>query len=250
MIRMNDRRWPSSIYADWEAMSERYLPGRAELLASMSATLAELQPHVIVDLGCGPATVTSAVADAFPDAVVIGVDHDPALLVLARQLQTPETRLQIVDARVDGDWRSRVEQRPDAVVTVLVLHYFAQAAWPAILRRIADGLEPGEVFVNIDVFADLVDADGRLSASGPAPAPAPESSSGDEVDSDEWWRRLRASTDPAIAVGLEARSQMEFVSAEFHPDLAAYRVMLAEAGFTRVDVVDRVGAACIVVAYK
>jgi len=249
---MNDRRWPSSISADWEAMSQRYLPGRAKLLASMSSTLAELQPDVIVDLGCGPATVTSAVADAFPDAVVIGVDHDPALLVLARQLQTAETRLRIVDARVDGDWRSRVGRRPDAVVTVLVLHYFAPAEWPAILRRIADGLAPGGVFINIDVFADHfgddVEADGGLSATGAAPAP--ESSSGDDVGWDEWWRRLRASTDPDIIVALEARSWMEFVSAEFHPDLAAYRVMLAEAGFARVDVVDRVGAVRIVVACK
>lgn len=239
MQNTNERPERADCVTDWEAMSQRYLPGRVSLLASMTSVLAERRPNVVVDLGCGPATVAGAIADRFPDAEVVGVDHDPVLLLLARRRARVEQRLRIIDARIDGDWPTTVRQRPDAVVTVLTLHYFAEAAWPSILRRIADSLTPGGVFVDVDVFAG--GWDDRANSTSASVAPPPD----DAPEWGEWWRRLSAGSDPEIAAALRARAQMEMTSEEFHPDQNAYRAMLLGAGF--VDVIDRAGAACVVV---
>lgn len=150
----------SDIYADWELMSERYLPGRARLLTSMAASIGEREPALVVDLGCGPATVAHSLTLAIPTTEVVGVDHDPALLVLARRRASASPRLRIVDARIDGDWRVATGRPVDAVVTVLTLHYFTREVWPSLLASIAGALTPGGLFVNVDVFPGSDDLDG------------------------------------------------------------------------------------------
>jgi malonyl-CoA O-methyltransferase len=42
-----------------------------------------IAPSVVLDVGCGPGTHTRALAERFPDATVIAVDHSPAMVARA-----------------------------------------------------------------------------------------------------------------------------------------------------------------------
>ncbi|MEU9455015.1 methyltransferase domain-containing protein [Streptomyces sp. NPDC048277] len=52
---------------------------------SAAYLLGSLKPHMkILDIGCGPGTITADLADLVPDGHVTGVDHEPAILDRAR----------------------------------------------------------------------------------------------------------------------------------------------------------------------
>ncbi|WP_328552566.1 class I SAM-dependent methyltransferase [Streptomyces sp. NBC_00358] len=54
---------------------------------SAAYLLDSLKPHMrILDIGCGPGTITADLAERVPDGHVTGVDHAPAVLDRARQV--------------------------------------------------------------------------------------------------------------------------------------------------------------------
>jgi ubiquinone/menaquinone biosynthesis C-methylase UbiE len=94
----------------------------------------------VVDVGCGTGTFAIALAEARPDATVIGVDGDTGVLALARAKPGAE--------RVD--WREglagQLDVRPartDAVVMSLLLHHLQPDAKRAALAEAQTILKPG-----------------------------------------------------------------------------------------------------------
>ena len=71
--------WDPTAYARFWA--ERRRPA-VDLLARLGPTV---RPSTILDLGCGPGTVTSLLAERWPDAAITGVDSSPEMLADARQ---------------------------------------------------------------------------------------------------------------------------------------------------------------------
>jgi trans-aconitate 2-methyltransferase len=95
---------------------ERYLTyaderGRpfVELLARVPAE----RPRVVVDLGCGPGTLTRLLAERWPEARVIGIDSSPEMVASARGLGSD------VEFEV-GDVRAWVADAETGSVDVLV----------------------------------------------------------------------------------------------------------------------------------
>lgn len=96
-------------------------------------------PERVVDLGCGPGTLTLALADRWPDAEIAGVDADEAMLADA----------------VARDTRRRVSWMPGDMATWTAAHrvdvIFSNAAlhWvddhPRILQHWRSQLAPGGV---------------------------------------------------------------------------------------------------------
>lgn len=103
----------------------------AELLSRVGAS----SPRAVVDLGCGPGTLTQFLAERWPDAEVLGLDSSAEMVARA----TPGPRLTF-DV---GDLRDWVDS--DARVDVLVSH--ATLQWvpghldllPRLLERVAPG---------------------------------------------------------------------------------------------------------------
>lgn len=93
----------------------------------------------IVDLGCGPGTLTADLAARWPAARVVGVDSSEAMLAAARQLEVPG-RLEFVlgDLRAFG---------PEGPVDVLVSN--ATLQWVpdhlGLIARLSSFLAPGGV---------------------------------------------------------------------------------------------------------
>ncbi|MFC7739880.1 class I SAM-dependent methyltransferase [Nocardiopsis composta] len=76
---------PSDVAAEWvdrwDSQQEGYVPHREERFAVLAdvvaAALADVAAPVVVDLGCGPGSLTARLAERLPRASFIGVDADP-----------------------------------------------------------------------------------------------------------------------------------------------------------------------------
>lgn len=102
-----------------------------ELLARVAATT----PDRVVDLGCGPGTLTALLAERWPTADVVGIDSSPEMVAAARP--AAGLRFEV------GDLRDR--QAPEGGVDVLVSN--ATLQWvpghldllPGLVAQLAPG---------------------------------------------------------------------------------------------------------------
>ncbi|MBN2004423.1 MAG: class I SAM-dependent methyltransferase [Anaerolineae bacterium] len=95
----------------WEAMQAAYLPQRHhrfDLIALLSSFPREASLRIL-DLGCGPGSVTFALLQHYPNVRVVAVDADPVLLALGRgvaeRVTNSESRImnhESADRRISG----------------------------------------------------------------------------------------------------------------------------------------------------
>jgi SAM-dependent methyltransferase len=126
------------------------------LLYQAVAVAAEHAPtptRVVVDLGAGTGTGTRALARAFPDAEVVSVDADPAMLGRLRDGLAGtglEARVRTVEADLDAGWPD-VGGTADVVWASASLHHVADPA--RVLRDAHDALVPGGLLVVVEMTA-------------------------------------------------------------------------------------------------
>src|SRR5689334_20112036 len=102
-------RWDPQQYAVYADHRSRPF---ADLLARVGAS----DPALVVDLGCGNGPLTLSLAQRWPEARVVGVDHSPQMLEAARSLDT-DRRVEWVQADV-GSWDpASLGATADVVVT-------------------------------------------------------------------------------------------------------------------------------------
>lgn len=108
-------------------------------------------PARVLDLGCGPGSLTRRVLARFPRAQVVALDIDPLLLHLAAGAFATDARVEIVRRNLDDpDWAAGLTPGFDAVVTTTALHWLSPAALERVYRGAAELLRPGGVFANAD----------------------------------------------------------------------------------------------------
>jgi len=111
---------------------------------------------LIIDLGCGPGSLSARLLTRLPAATVVGVDADPLLLGLAGAVYgRAALRLVDRDLRVPG-WRDALPlDRPaDAIVSTTALHWLTKTELAATYADAAELLRPGGVLVNGDHLFD------------------------------------------------------------------------------------------------
>jgi len=115
----------------------RFTDHRSRPFADLLARVAVADPAVVVDLGCGPGTLTVHLADRWPGATVTGIDSSTEMIAAARALGSP-VRFDVGDVT---DW----EPGPDVDVAICnaVLQWVPEH--PALLDRWAARLRPGAV---------------------------------------------------------------------------------------------------------
>ena len=109
-------------------------------------------PHAgetIVDIGCGTGTLAIALKAAAPDAIILGVDPDSAVLAIAKaKARDAGATVQWFEAM--GDALDTVEplRGCDKIVSSLVLHQCPMEVKEAIVRQMWRLLKPqGELFI-------------------------------------------------------------------------------------------------------
>jgi trans-aconitate 2-methyltransferase len=119
---------------------ERYLAyaderGRpfVELLARVAAT----DPRTVVDLGCGPGTLTGLLAERWPAAEVTGLDASPEMVAAARG-RGDGVAYDVADLR---DWAAAAGEPVDVLVSNATLQWVPGHLdlLPALLGRVRPG---------------------------------------------------------------------------------------------------------------
>ncbi len=144
-------------YERWEAMQNCYIPRRLERFDLMLEwpNLPREAPVQILDLGCGPGSLSLRALKHFPNAQVLAVDANPILVAIgqhAAKETTDHLRFLQVDIR-QADWWAAYEGKFDLVLSATALHWLDAAHLTHAYRAVYKVCKPGGCFLNSDHFA-------------------------------------------------------------------------------------------------
>jgi SAM-dependent methyltransferase len=233
----------------WDAQQQDFMPEREQRFSALIDTVAEgagRADPLILDLGCGPGSLSVRLLDRLPRATVIAVDADPLLLALGRAAWPGRRGLRFADAdlRVPG-WAGQLQldRAADAAVSTTALHWLPPAALTALYAEVASVLRPGGLMLDGDHLREDAAHAPTLERLGRAliecevrrhPA-AGETWAG-------WWSAVRA--DPALA-GLLALREQRGLESEHHGSpsgrIAVHVEALEKAGFAEIGTLWQLG---------
>jgi SAM-dependent methyltransferase len=196
----------------WDLQQETSLPDREDRFTALIDAAEEgagRKDPLIIDLGCGPGSLSARLLDRLPEATVVAVDADPVMLALARvaNADRPGLRFVAADLRHPG-WAAKLNlDRPvDAAVSTTALHWLSPGALAAMYAELAPLLRPGGLLLNGDhlyedeslspVLARLDEALRTREDKRRFPGGHAESWSG-------WWEAIAG--EPALAAELAER---------------------------------------------
>ena len=244
-----DRQEAMAWIASWDAQQQEFMPEREARFTALIDAVAEGTGHaepLVLDLGCGPGSLSVRLLDRLPGATVIAVDADPLLLALGRAAwgDRPGLRFAELDLREPG-WADRLGlDRPvDAVVSTTALHWLPRAALAALYAEVATVLRPGGLLLDGDHLREDEDKAPKLARLGRALVEREVQRHPDTGETwSGWWAAVRA--DPALT-GLTARRDQRGLDAEHHGSpaglLATHVEALRKAGFTEIGTLWQLG---------
>lgn len=185
--------------ARWDAQQEGYMASREQRFAVMAdvvaAAVAGVARPTIVDLGCGPGSLTARLNARLPAATFIGVDADPLLLGLARAHYGAIATWFQADLTTSA-WVDALPAPIDVAVSTTALHWLRPEQLAALYRTLAARTRPGGALVNGD---HLALADIRLESLGVAvtEGDVARAGVGERENWGDWW--TAALTDERLA---------------------------------------------------
>ncbi|MBG0829426.1 methyltransferase domain-containing protein [Planomonospora sp. ID67723] len=223
--------------ARWDRQQEGYLPDREERFTALIDAVEALgRPDpLVIDLGCGPGSLSARLLERLPGATVVSVDADPLLLGLGRAAY-PRLRFVPLDLRTPGWTDSLGLDRPaDAAVSTTALHWISESELPKVYAELATVLRPGGLLLNGDHLEtdDTTPVLARLERAVHDRATERRFGGRRPEGWREWWDAVAA--DPAFA---ELHSARTTAGAGHHgsesPLLSTHVGALLGAGFAEV----------------
>ena len=233
----------------WDRQQQVYMPDREErftaLIDAVAAAAGRPDP-LVLDLGCGPGSLSTRLLDRLPQASVVAIDADAVLLALGRAAAAGRAaagrgglRFADHDLRTTG-WAAALDldRLADAAVSTTALHWLGPDELARMYAEVATVLRPGGVLLNGDHLADDEQTAPTLVRLGRALAGAEEhrqSPGGHAEDWTEWWAAALA--DPALA--REAADREQRTAGPHHhgsesPRLDTHVTALRSVGFTEI----------------
>lgn len=148
----------------WDSQQEAYVRHREQRFEIMLDAVAHLLDTsgefgkdgaglTVLDLACGPGSLSQRLLDRFPAVRVIGIDYDPVLLHIAGVwLETRHPgRFTAIDADLVGGWTDALKSATVQVaVSSTALHWLAPHQLVAVYEQLGRMLPEGGVFLNGD----------------------------------------------------------------------------------------------------
>ena len=221
----------------WDRQQQLHIPDREERFAVVVAALQAFTGEAprVLDLGCGPGSLSARVRERLPDAEILAIDTDPVLLTIARGAFADTANVQFVDADLRGAWIDALPSSPpfDAAVSTTALHWLSLSELCNLYAALASVLRPGGVVLNGDRID--FDSDQTAIADGArrmAPDWVPATDGAEDYDT--WW--AAANDEPALAAATRERR----TRAHEHPHheepqtFEFHRAALLASGFSEV----------------
>lgn len=251
--------------ARWDRQQEVYLADREErftaLIDAVEAGAGRPDP-LVLDLGCGPGSLSVRLLRRLPSARVIAVDADPVTLSLGRAAyaEVPGLTFLDLDLRSPG-WPSRLGLEPgrqiDAIVSTTALHWLSADELHQLYAALAGLLRPGGLFLDGDhlrlsedenpVLARLNQVIEEKEAS--RRPPGGRVADGHAEDWGEWWQAVAG--DPALAA---ASAERERRTVHHHgpetTQLAVHLSALRAAGFAEFGTIWQRGSNRVLAAVR
>ena len=203
----------------WDRQQEVYLADREERFTALidAVEVAAGRPDpLVIDLGCGPGSLSVRLLRRLPSATVIAVDADPVTLSLGRAAHGDAPGLRFLDLDLRSpDWAARLGIEPgrlvDAVVSTTALHWLSAAELRDLYATLAGLLRPGGLFLDGDHLR-LSEAESPVLARLDRALEEredqrrfPGGHAGRAEDWGQWWAAVAA--DPALAGAFAERDR-------------------------------------------
>jgi SAM-dependent methyltransferase len=228
----------------WDRQQEVSLPDREDRFTALIDAVEEgtgRPDPLVLDIGCGPGSLSVRLLDRLPRATVIGIDADPVSLTLgqAAYLGRPGLRFLDLDLRIPG-WSGRLglDRAADAAVSTTALHWLPEPDLRAMYAELATVLRPGGLLLNGDHFAlDAKESPtlARLDLALRQREDQRRFPGGHSESWHAWWEAVQA--DPLLAEHVAERKRRH-VDAGHHgtesTQLATHVEALSVAGFAEV----------------
>lgn len=130
----NGPTWDPAQYA-------AFATDRSRPFHDLVARIGTVAPRRVVDLGCGPGTLTATLAERWPDAEVVGIDSSSSMLDEAAALGASHPNLRFEHGDI-ADWRP--DQRDQVIVTNAALQWVPSHV--GLLPSWLSALAPGSWF--------------------------------------------------------------------------------------------------------
>ncbi|MBM2810729.1 MAG: methyltransferase [Chloroflexi bacterium] len=231
----------------WEAQQQRFWPRREQRFQIMLDLVEEIvgpEPGRILDLACGPGSMSRRVMKRFPGAQLVALDVDPVLMEIGRRaLGNGGGRLQWVGADLrTPTWPEQIRALApfDAALTSSALHWLDAGEIVHVYRVLSELVRPGGAVLNAEHLMVARPA-GRLA--GVAKALRQRIDAGEPFEGETsaaWWEAARA--EPQFAPLFAERDTVfsegnprrhVFLTSSFHEEA------LSNAGFSEAAVVWR-----------
>jgi cyclopropane fatty-acyl-phospholipid synthase-like methyltransferase len=152
-VDLDWHRW----FEQWEAMQNCYIPQRLhrfDLMFELADMPRDGAVHIL-DLGCGPGSLSFRALERYPNARIVAVDFDPVLHTMAQEVAGVRAdRIQFVQVDIrQAAWWAEYDGTFDLVVSATALHWLNAEHLDEIYRRVYKALKPGGRFINSDHVA-------------------------------------------------------------------------------------------------
>jgi SAM-dependent methyltransferase len=225
----------------WDRQQEGYLPDREErftaLIDAVEAGAGRPDP-LVLDLGCGPGSLSDRLLERLPRATVVAIDADPLLLSLGKALHAGRGNLTFVDLdlRVPG-WaaRLRLDRQVDVAVSTTALHWISGPELRVTYGELATLMRAGGLFLNGDNFSveDSTPAIHALDRALGAHARERRFADNPPEEWGQWWDAVAA--DPVLGALKDERDDTAVAHHGSESGLLSTHVeALREAGFAEV----------------
>lgn len=149
--RLDYDSWVSS----WDLQQNAHIKNREARFKFMLEMVGQVcgQKPTVLDLACGPGSLSGRFLQAFPEGTSVAVDYDPVLLRIARNTgQYDHSRVTFIEANLASeDWLERLPVKNyDAILSTTALHWLPEDALDKLYSKIYGLLGRNGIFLNGD----------------------------------------------------------------------------------------------------
>lgn len=240
----------------WDLQQSHHLPVREERFDIMLDTVAALCPPdcVVLDLACGPGSISQRLLAKLPHAQTIAADYDPVLLKLGQQaLGNAKGRLHWLKVDLNNPkWVTQIQAtlssldrvHLDAVLSSTALHWLTTPRLIEVYREVAKLIRPGGLLLNADhmPFSPTLPRFRNLAEQARMQINKKSTTVHNGETFQQWWDAIEPqwlANDPSLQPLFdEHNSHYQVRDRSYGKALASLHMSaLADAGFTEIDTI-------------